>query len=154
MIYDNTENLKRYQGMGKDDRYLKAAQFLQSTDLTALPPGRYEIDGDAVYCNIAEYDSVPWEEARYESHQRYTDIQYVISGEEIMTFAPVEALKSIEEYDPVKDVIHYSNENPGLRIRVSAGEYMIFQPGEGHKSKGMVDQSIPMKKAVVKILED
>ena len=42
--------------------------------------GKYEIDGKNVYANVTAYTTIPWEEAKYEAHEHYTDIQYVIEA--------------------------------------------------------------------------
>ena len=153
MIFDCTKNLALYKSHGVGDRYAKAAAFLTKSDPAGLALGRHEIDGDNVYATVFEYDSVPWEEAAYESHKLYTDIQFVAKGTEIMTFALESELEPSDAYNAEKDVQHFSNSNPGARVTVKAGEYMIFKPGEGHKSKGMVGKPSPMKKVVVKIKE-
>ena len=88
MIFDEKKNLDFYRNLGVNGRYAKAVDFLQNTDLAALEPGKHEIDGTEVYANVAEYTTIPWEEAKYEAHEHYTDIQYVIEGSEIMTYAP------------------------------------------------------------------
>ena len=97
--------------------------------------GKYEIDGKNVYANVTEYTTIPWEEAKYESHRDYTDIQYMIRGTETMTYAPVDALNVKVPYNEEKDCVLYDNANPGLKVVVGAGEYMIFQPWDGHKPK-------------------
>ena len=74
MIFDSAKNLDFYRGLGIEGRYNKAVDFLQNTDLENLAPGKYEIDGKNVYANVTEYTTIPWEEAKYESHHDYTDI--------------------------------------------------------------------------------
>lgn len=90
MIFDEKKNLDFYRNLGIEGRYAKAVDFLQNTDLEALEPGKYEIDGKNVYANVTAYTTIPWEEAKYEAHEHYTDIQYVIEGSEIMSYAPVD----------------------------------------------------------------
>ena len=85
MIFDSAKNLDFYRGLGIEGRYNKAVDFLQNTDLENLAPGKYEIDGKNVYANVTEYTTIPWEEAKYESHHDYTDIQYMITGTETIS---------------------------------------------------------------------
>ena len=82
MIFDEKKNLDFYRNLGIEGRYAKAVDFLKNTDLEALEPGKYEIDGKNVYANVTAYTTIPWEEAKYEAHEHYTDIQYVIEGSE------------------------------------------------------------------------
>ena len=107
MIFDSAKNLDFYRGLGIEGRYNKAVDFLQNTDLENLAPGKYEIDGKNVYANVTEYTTIPWEEAKYESHHDYTDIQYMITGTETMTYAPVDALNVTVPYNEEKDCVLY-----------------------------------------------
>ena len=146
MIFDSAKNLDFYRGLGIEGRYNKAVDFLQNTDLENLAPGKYEIDGRNVYANVTEYTTIPWEEAKYESHHDYTDIQYMITGTETMTYAPVDALNVTVPYNEEKDC--------GLKVVVGAGEYMIFNPWDGHKPKAADGEPAPIKKVIVKIKEN
>ena len=154
MIFDSAKNLDFYRNLGMDGRYEKAVDFLKNTDLESLAPGKYEIDGKNVFANVTEYTTVPWEEAKYEAHHNYTDIQYVISGSETMTYARIDELNEKVPYNEEKDVVFYDNENPGLKVVVKAGEYMIFNPWDGHKPKAAAGEPAFIKKVIVKIKEN
>jgi YhcH/YjgK/YiaL family protein len=154
MIFDSAKNLDFYKNLGVEGRYAKAVDFLKNTDLENLAPGKYEIDGKNVFANVVEYTTIPWEEAKYETHRDYSDIQYVISGSETMTYAPIDELNIKVPYNEEKDVVFYDNENPGLRVAVRAGEYMIFNPWDGHKPKAAAGEPAPIKKVIVKIKEN
>ena len=154
MIFDSAKNLDFYRNLGMDGRYEKAVDFLKNTDLESLAPGKYEIDGKNVFANVTEYTTVPWEEAKYEAHHNYTDIQYMISGSETMTYARIDELAEKVPYNEEKDVVFYDNENPGLKVVVKAGEYMIFNPWDGHKPKAAAGEPAMIKKVIVKIKEN
>jgi biofilm protein TabA len=154
MIFDSAKNLDFYKSLGVDGRYEKAVDFLKNTDLESLAPGKYEIDGKNVFANVTEYTTVPWEEAKYEAHHNYTDIQYMISGSETMTYARIDELTEKVPYNEEKDVVFYDNENPGLKVVVKAGEYMIFNPWDGHKPKAAAGEPAMIKKVIVKIKEN
>lgn len=154
MIFDLAANLDFYKDLGISGRYAKAVEFLKKTDLEALETGKYEIDGKDVYANVVEYTTIPWDEAKFEAHHHYTDIQYVINGSEVMTYAPAGELKESVPYNDVKDVVFYDNANPGLQVVVKAGEFMIFNPWDGHKPKAANGNPAPIKKIIVKIKED
>lgn len=154
MILDLVANLDFYRNLGIEGRYAKAVDFLKSHDLNSLENGRYEIDGENVYANVMEYDTVPWEEASYEAHKHYTDIQYIIQGCEVMTYAPADRLTVSVPYNEGKDVMKFDDSVGGLRAAVHAGEYMIFNPWDGHKPKAADGAPAHVKKIVVKIKED
>ncbi len=154
MIFDEKKNLNFYRNLGMEGRYAKAVDFLLNTDLAALEPGKYEIDGKNVYANVVEYTTIPWEEAKFEAHEHYTDIQYVIKGTEVMTYAPVGEMTVKTPYNPDKDVVLFDNSNPGLPIPAKADQYMIFFPWDAHKPKAANGEPAPIKKVIVKIKED
>lgn len=153
MIFDQAKNLDFYKTLGIGDRYAKAIEWLQGNDLAALENGKYEIDGKDVYANVMSYTTLPWEDAKYEAHENYTDIQYVVSGTETLTYAPVDALTVSVPYNPEKDVVLFDNSNPGLKVVANAGDFMIFNPWDGHKPKAMNGEPCEVKKVVVKINE-
>ncbi|MFR3727277.1 YhcH/YjgK/YiaL family protein [Lacrimispora sp.] len=154
MIFDSAKNLDFYRNLGVDGRYAKAIDFLKNTDLENLAPGKYEIDGKNVFANVQEYTTVPWEEAKFETHRDYSDIQYMIKGTETMSYAPIDELNVSVPYNEEKDVVFYDNENPGLKVVVKAGEYMIFNPWDGHKPKAAAGEPAPIKKVIIKIKEN
>ena len=154
MIFDLAANLDFYRNLGIEGRYAKAVDFLKSHDLKTLPNGKYEIDGKNVYANVMDYDTVPWEEASYEAHRDYTDIQYIIEGCEVMTYAPVSQLTATGPYNEEKDVVKFDDSVAGLRAAVHSGEIMNFNPWDGHKPKEADGNPGYVKKIVVKIKEN
>ena len=84
-------------------RFRTAYDFLSRTDLAALPLGRNEIDGDDVYANVLEYDTVPAGEKELEAHRDYYDVQFVFSGEELLQYTPCAGLQTVQEYDEADD---------------------------------------------------
>ena len=107
-----------------------------------------------MYANVVAYTTIPWDEAKYEAHEHYTDIQYVIEGSEVMTYAPVHEMTVKTPYNPDKDVVFFENTTPGLRIVTKADQYLIFQPWDAHKPKAADQEPAPIKKVIVKIKED
>ena len=141
MIFDEKQNLDFYRNLGIEGRYAKAVDFLKNTDLAALEPGKYEIDGKDVYANVTAYTTIPWEEAKYE-------------GSEVMTYAPAHEMTVKTPYNPDKDVVFFENTTEGLQVVVKAGQYLIFNPWDAHKPKAANGAPAPIKKVIVKIKED
>lgn len=152
MIFDSLENIGFYKGL--NDRYAKAVEFLSQDDLAGLEIGKYEIDGKNVFAMVQEYDTIPWEEAVYEAHKHYSDIQLILEGVEVMSFEPTANLIPTMEYNEEKDVIKFNNEIRGIDFVVKGGQYCVFQPQDGHKPKAMDGAPSHVKKIVVKIKED
>ena len=82
LIIDALTNMEFYQGL--DDQLYKGLAFLEESDAASLPVGSYEIEGDAVFALVQEYNTRSADECRWEAHYTYTDIQYVVAGSEKM----------------------------------------------------------------------
>lgn len=82
MIVDKIENIGLYKRLHKGID--KALAYIKNTNFDALPVGKHEIDGDAVFAILKEYPTKPIEDQLMESHIKYIDVQYVIEGVEHM----------------------------------------------------------------------
>ncbi len=154
MIFDNLKNIDFYKTLGTGDRYAKAIEWLKAQDLDGIEVGKYEIDGKDVYALVQSYETIPKENAVFEAHEKYSDIQFIISGCEQMGYAPIEVLTPLAPYNPEKDIIKYDDSVEGMPVIVAAGEFAIFFPWDGHQPKAAVDEPEAVKKIVIKIKED
>jgi len=134
-----------------EDKFLKAFEFLRRDDLAELSVGKYVIDGDVVVANVQEYTTKEWKDCKYETHDQYFDIQFVISGEENFGYEKRENLQVSEEYDPVKDVTFYHDPEVSGSVILKKGDFIIVAPEDAHKPKPYVTEPGPVKKVVVKI---
>jgi biofilm protein TabA len=133
-----------------------ALKFLSQEGVSALPEGRIEIDGSRIYALIQAYNSKPeTSNPRFEAHQRYLDIQYVISGKEFIGWAPLEQLVPEDPYNPDKDVVKGCVFQDAITlVRVSAGQAAILFPEDAH-APGLADgDPAPVKKIVIKVALD
>ena len=109
MIIDQLEQAENYFHMHPS--FKKAFTFLNSENLSELPVGRQDIDGDRLFYTISKGPGRSREEAKLEAHRRYIDIQYVISGNEKMGWSPLSLCDDrATEYDTEKDIEFYNNE--------------------------------------------
>lgn len=146
MVLDLLENLKSYEGL--NPHFAKVVDFLRNADLAALPLGRNEISGEAVYANVMEVKPKSKEEAFIELHRRYIDIHVPISADETMGYTPMNELPSAD-YDSVGDAAVYPVGMPAREyMNVRKGEFAIFFPQDGHAP---AITSVPLKKAVIKV---
>ena len=77
MIFDSLKNIRNYEGLG---RVSEALRFAATTDFSAMECGKYQLDGDAIYYMVQEYET---HEARDpEAHRKYIDIQCILEGVE------------------------------------------------------------------------
>lgn len=136
------------------ERWDKAFEFLKTTNLEELAPGRHDIDGDNLYAAVSEYITKNPEEATYESHRQYVDIQYVVSGKELIGLAPASELKEVlTPYDASKD-IEFMTVNDAAILNAAPGRFFLFFPNDLH-CPGMKDgENSPVKKVVIKVKID
>ncbi len=129
----------------------QAIAYLKEQDLAAMEVGKYFVDDDFYYM-IQEYDSKEPGVARLEAHRVYADIQWVISGEEIIETVGLPGLVEKDAYNPEKDIIFF--EKPGNMEKqvLHAGDYMVLKPDLAHAPGQRINgTSIPIKKCVAKV---
>ena len=126
-------------------------EYLARTDLTALPLGRTDIEGDDVYVMISEAETRPPEQVKFEAHRRYIDIQLVVRGQEAIGIAPVSALRTVEPYDAAKDIEFFAVPPTSAVVELRAGDFAVFAPGDAHRPSLHLDGPHISRKAVVKV---
>src|SRR5690349_8178196 len=92
MILDNLNQWRRYAPLSP--RLLTAFNFLETVD-GSWKPGRYDIDGTLVYALAQKYTTHSVETAQAEAHRKYIDVQYVLSGREVILWAPLASLTRV-----------------------------------------------------------
>ena len=87
MILDNFKNIKMYSGLGK--RFSKAIDFLLEYDFSNFSSGKIKIDDDNIFAILNEYQTKDSFDCKLEAHRKYIDIQHIVSGEELIGYAPL-----------------------------------------------------------------
>lgn len=153
---DNSINRKAFavSYFKNKERWDKAFNFLKNSDLQNLEVKRHEIDGDNVYAPVSEYLTKNPQDAKFEAHREYIDIQYVISGKELIGIAPASSLKEIlSPYDEVKDV-EFMTVTDAVNRNADRGRFFILFPDDLH-SPGLKDgENSTVRKVVVKVKRD
>ena len=144
MILDKTENLKKYENLGEG--FKTVAKFVAENDLLALPLGKKPIN-DVVYYNRQEYVGKEEKDDIYESHQKYADVQIVLSNEEAINYSPSAAKKS----EPNEKDCYFSEGKDKSRLTLKAGSFAVFFPNELHKP-GLKTNDEKIQKIVFKVL--
>ncbi len=150
MIVDKLSNATLYQRL--TPRISIALEYLQSTDFSKLEPGKYEVAGKEIYALVSAYNTKKLEDARWEAHRKYLDIQYVIEGAEQMGFTPIDNLKQVDEYSQEKDILFFTGS--GDYVTIEAGMFAFFFPQDGHQPCVEIGESKLVKKVVIKVLMD
>ena len=148
MVIDKLMNSNQYESLHPG--VVKAFGYLRGDLGRTLPAGRYDIDGDEVYAMVQEYETEPEGNRQWESHRKYLDVQYVISGREAMLYAPVGSLVERGGYLDEKDFQGYQD-GPGTALRCEEGTFVLFWPQDIHKPCCRLDGSVSVKKIVVKV---
>ncbi|SMD01295.1 YhcH/YjgK/YiaL family protein [Sporomusa malonica] len=130
----------------------KGLDYLAKTDLVALPAGKHEIEGKDIYVSINEYETQPREVRRAEAHVEYLDIQYIISGEELIAYSLLAADNEVLSDElAAKDAIFYKTVQQETDLIMTKGVYAIFFPWDVHRPNCTLQETSKVKKAVVKI---
>ena len=129
MILDTLENAAKYTDFkaGLSEGF----GFLDQPAVAELQPGRYEISDDLVFAIVEKNQGRKVSEGKLESHRKYIDIQYVISGEETMGWSPLADCVSDGGYDAERDLEFFEGE-PQALVRVPAGSFAVFLPTDAH----------------------
>jgi len=146
LIVDHLSNAERYAALGP--RFKQAFDFLRTTDLNALEPGRYPLAGDALFALVQNYHTKPTSEGFWEAHRRYIDLQFILQGTERIGYAPLHRME-LESHDELRDLSVLKGEGDFLTL--TDGCFMLLWPEDAHMPGLQGDQSGPVRKIVFKI---
>lgn len=146
MVIDRIENYSLYANLTK--RIAKAFEFIKNTDLVQIESGTYEIDNEAIFAIVQEYDTKEIKDCVLEGHTKYIDIQYMIQGTELMGVVTKNNQKAISS-DLDKDYTFYEGETSFIRI--DEGMFTVFFPDDLHMPCVQAGESSRVKKVVVKV---
>lgn len=149
MILDTIDNTHLYTGLHAS--FAKAFEILRDSTLSQREDGRYTVDGDKVYYMIQRYTTKPMSQGRLEAHRKYVDIQFLLSGEELLGYAPVKDLTVAEEYNPQKDIAFFSTPRDITEIKLKPGLFCILFPDDAHLPCCHLAEPAEARKAVIKI---
>jgi YhcH/YjgK/YiaL family protein len=133
------------------ERWNKVFAFLKENNLEELPTGRHELEGPALYVNVDEYVTKNEEDARFEAHRKYADIQYVVSGEERIGVLPLEITTVSEPYKDENDIVFLATNANNFR-NATAGKFFIFFPDDAHQPCVRTGENAKVRKIVAKVL--
>jgi biofilm protein TabA len=110
---------------------------------------KVEIRGDVLFALNQVYCGREASEAKYESHLNYIDIQYIVSGTEMIKVCPRAKLKIETPYNPQEDIEFYFDQ-PGSQFLLTTGMLAIFYPEDAHAPGIAVGEGL-IRKSVIKI---
>ncbi len=146
MIFAKNRDALDYLGLNEN---LDAALRRLSEGLDQLQPGHYDMDGDNVWLNCFDYETLPEEECFYEAHRNFGDIHVMLKGSEKVYIADP---KDLDEFhsEPENDFYAYHGSEPMDTLVLTPGTFLVVFPGDAHNIKMRVNGPEQVRKAVFK----
>ncbi|MCK5802273.1 MAG: YhcH/YjgK/YiaL family protein [Lentisphaeria bacterium] len=145
MILDKLDNAAHYCSCKPG--FAKAFDFIAKA-LESMPEeGRYEIDGDQVYAMVQHCDGRGRDGAKLDTHRKYIDVQFTVSGREVIGWCALADCTPADGYDEEKDVELFGDASTAW-IDLPEKHFAIFFPEDAHAPLAGEGKSI---KIVVKI---
>lgn len=149
MIIGKIKNIGMYKGISKNLDI--AIDNIIDGNYKNKSVGKNEIDGNRVFFNIQEINTKDVEEAFFETHKKYIDIQIVIDGTE--NYGVLLSDKDLEIAEPFnceKDFALF-NKKPETIFTLTPEDFIIFFTDEPHMPGLKVNEKETIKKVVYKI---
>ncbi len=139
------------QRLGGHPRLAEALALLSRPEVLALPAGRHPVDGDVLFVNVVRGQGLGQAAYKLEAHRVYLDVQYVVSGQEILGWRQTSSCTTVAEpYDAQRDVEFYAD--PVERwLAVPPGSLVVCLPEDAHAPQAGTG---PIHKVVVKLRLD
>lgn len=151
MIIDLLSNAHRYYNQGA--RFKKAFEYLVNTDFSKVEKGKYELEGTNLFAIVNEYDTVSPDNEQMESHKKYIDIQYIVTGSERIGHDFLQQQTPSKAYDEEKDFMLWG-EKPSFFSILNQGMFAVFFPHDLHMPNIMIEKAAFVKKVVIKVSVD
>lgn len=148
MIIDLLPNAHLYYNQGP--LFKKAFEYLAQTDFSKVEKGKYELDGTNLFAIVNEYDTVSPDSEQMESHKKYIDIQYIVTGAERIGHDFLQHQTPSQAYDAEKDFMLFA-EKPTFFTVLQQGMFAVFFPHDLHLPNIMIDKAAYVKKVVIKV---
>lgn len=132
-----------------EDKFLAAYKWLKETDLDNTPVGSYPVC-DGVTANVQEYTTFPASEGYFETHDKFFDVQYVISGKEQFGVCKREGLV-VREENPDNDVVFYEEPPLSGTVLLLPGDLIVVAPEDAHKPRCAAAEPEFVRKVVIKV---
>ena len=128
MIYDHIRNIGLYKGLSPALDlaldYIACVRPDVEDGTTLLEHG--------VKAVVSSYETRLVNEKGYEAHRQYIDVQYVVSGQELVRCKPLEQVVETIPYDPAKDAARYAD-CPGIDTVIGHGYFLVVWPDDAHE---------------------
>ena len=151
----------------------RAIEYLKSNDFTKMQTGVYEIEiqpeeekeisfvcsmeenneieGKLLYAQVFDAMTEPVSDRKPEVHEKYLDVQFLVTGREKLGFTPDTGHYEVDERFDERDLIFYKKvENEGF-ITSTPGCFCVFFPTDVHRPQVADGEPMEVRKVVVKV---
>ena len=128
----------------------KAIEYIKNTNFNDMPDGKIDIE-DGIWANLQTYYTK--EDALFEAHRKYIDIQVILTGQEKISVCKYETCKTNNPYDENKDIEFLTSESWD-DIEMHTGDFLILYPSDAHKPSININGQHHVRKLVVKVPVD
>ncbi len=130
MILDSLANAERYFAM--HPLFEQAFGYLRrlAADPSAIADGRHEVVGSDLYAAVQTNVLKLPADGLLETHRKYIDIQFLLTGTELIGHAPFEGQAEAVPFSVEKDIaFHFGAYTP---IPLLRGYFMILHANDAH----------------------
>lgn len=148
MIVDSVKSFEKYKDLAEG--FDKVYFFLRDSKFATLEEGRYELDGDRVYCTISTQKLRDVTHADLEIHDSHIDIHVILEGDETIGHkdrALCDTTGNVK-YDEPNDIAFLKGEEADNYLSLGKGNLAILFPADAHSP--LIGEG-EVKKAVFKI---
>lgn len=149
MIFDNIKNCEQYVSLHPS--YEKAFAFLKEAFEKFPETGKHEIDGENLFASVQAYNTLT-EDGKMEAHEKYIDIQFVVSGKEIMYVKDISKAELTDAYRNDWDAAFYKVDETTSKLVLTPGDFVVLLPNDAHRPcVAFEGQSEVVEKIVMKV---
>ncbi len=146
MIFAKNRDALKYLGLNEN---LDTALRRIAQGLDGLQPGHYDMDGDNLWLNCFEYETLPEDQCFYEAHHKFGDIHIMLQGCEKVSIADPQDLEEFKS-EPENDFYAYHGSEALDTFVMRPGTFLVVFPGDAHDIKMRVHGPEQVRKAVFK----
>lgn len=148
MIFGNLNNINDYSFLSSDIK--ECFEYAENNKLYEYENGSYQISGNRLYVNVAEYKTKNKKDGFWEAHKKYIDVHLILSGTERIDIA-FSQNATLKEYLPEQDFLSLdASEN--AKIILNKNDFLICFPNDCHMTGIAAGDSCKVKKAIFKVL--
>ena len=130
MIFDTIKNCEQYFNLHPN--YEKAFAFLKDAMKQFPETGKHEIDGDNLFASVQAYNTLT-EDGKMEAHEKYVDIQFIVSGKETMYVNDIEKSELTDAYREDWDAAFYKVDENASALTLTPGCFVVLLPNDAHR---------------------